>query len=378
MEVKGIATSIVEKVRDRTNSLSQGRNAGCLGLVNEEGIIDCVTEVVDGGISGLPLRQLLNHVVDMHGRPIVEGLAAMPDNAVLITSRPGKSGLITDVSGVNFFELPIVSIGLKQGNVAGVGIIHPDEEHFDLSSESEQVDLQILAARSMNEEREILRRSTELSLRFLELSQPLEVIDYPERQWDYDPGTKGEWHIPRYEVNSMDADLAQSLVDESIKIGQGREVAAIAFISDDGKVMPKGKIVAGGIGYVPSRIMASSTGDITGKSLKEVYVEDVPDNAIFVHTHPGGTGVMHIGDANAGPGTWGRPIIAIGHDKDGVVRGATVIESSDKLFALADEDEDLGQRFFDAKTPEEEAEIRNRKFGIAQEYTSLCKAIEMT
>lgn len=86
---------------------------------------------------------------------------------------------------------------------------------------------------------------------------------------------------------------------------------------------------------------------------------------------------MHIGDATAGPGTWGRPIIAIGHDRDGKVRGATVVEVSDKLFSLADEDERLSLEFFDANTPEAEAEIRNRKFGIAQEYTSLCKPIEI-
>ncbi|HEX3032827.1 MAG TPA: peptidase S7, partial [Bacillota bacterium] len=59
------------------------------------------------------------------------------------------------------------------------------------------------------------------------------------------------------------------------------------------------------------------------------------------------------------------------------VRGATVVEVTDRLFQLADEDEQLAQDFFAAETPEEEAEIRNRKFGIAQEYTSLCKAIEI-
>ena len=86
---------------------------------------------------------------------------------------------------------------------------------------------------------------------------------------------------------------------------------------------------------------------------------------------------MHVGDAHAGPGTWGRPIIAIGHDKEGQIRGATVIEVTDKLFDLADEDEMLSSKYFETKTPEEEAEIRNRKLGIAQDYTSLCKPIEI-
>jgi hypothetical protein len=69
--------------------------------------------------------------------------------------------------------------------------------------------------------------------------------------------------------------------------------------------------------------------------------------------------------------------VAIGHDNDGQIRGATVIETRREVFDLADEDEELGQRFFAAKTPAEESEIRNRKFGIAQEYTNLCKTIDI-
>ena len=84
-----------------------------------------------------------------------------------------------------------------------------------------------------------------------------------------------------------------------------------------------------------------------------------------------------MGDANAGPGSWGRPIVAIGHDNAGRMRGATVIEAVHEVYDFADEDEELGLKFFDAETPEEESEIRNRKFGVAQEYTNLCKPIEI-
>jgi hypothetical protein len=163
-----------------------------------------------------------------------------------------------------------------------------------------------------------------------------------------------------------------------MEIGQGREVAALGIVNDIGVVKPKGEIVLGGMGFVPSRLLASSLVDITDKSLQTIYSEYIPEEAVIVHTHPGGTGVMHIGDAHAGPGTWGRPIIAIGHDKEGQILGATVVEVTDQLFDLADEDEMLNLKFFEAKTPDEEAEIRNRKFGIAQDYTGLCNPIEIS
>jgi hypothetical protein len=86
---------------------------------------------------------------------------------------------------------------------------------------------------------------------------------------------------------------------------------------------------------------------------------------------------MHMGDASAGPITWGRPIVAIGHDKNGRIKGATVIMPDEKCMSLADEYEKLGQQFFTANTKEEEADIRNRRFGIAQEYTNLSLEIEL-
>lgn len=378
MEIRGIANYIVDELVQRTKELSQGRNASCFGLVNRDGIIDRTTEISNGGISGMPLRQQLNNITNMTGRCLLEGLEQLPDNIVLITTRPGHTGLITDTSGVDFFNIPLVAIGLKHEHMAGVGLIYPKPEYFDLATEMEQIDLRILAAETMEEEKEIIRRSTEMSLRFLELSQVIQAVETPKQpRLTREDFKRNEWKLPRLGINSISEELAKKLVDKSMEVGQGREVAMMARIDQNGHVLPEGEIVVGGIGYVPSRLLASSCVDIKGKSLRQIYAREVPENAVIVHTHPGGTGVMHIGDANAGPGTWGRPIIAIGHDSDGQVRGATVIEAVEKIFTLAEEDEGLGQMFFEAKTPNEEVEIRNRKFGVAQEYTNLCKPIEI-
>jgi hypothetical protein len=378
VEIRGIAKYIVDNLVRRTNELSQGRNAGCFGLVNSDGIIDRITEISDGGLNGMPLRQQLNNITEMAGKCLLEGLEQLPDRAVLITTRPGHTGLITDTNGVDFFNVPLVAIGIKNGRLAGVGLIYPRPEHFDLATEAEQIDLRILAAQTMEEEKEIIRRSTEMSLKFLELSSVIKIEEVPEQpRLTREDFTKPVWKLPRLRINSISEELVKQLVDKSMEAGQGREVAMMARIDENGHVMARGEPVVGGIGYVPSRMLASSCVDVKGKSLRHIYAREVPQDAVIVHTHPGGTGVMHIGDANAGPGTWGRPIIAIGHDNDGRVRGATVIETVDKIFTLAEEDERLGKKFFEAKTPEEETEIRNRKFGIAQEFTNLCKPIEI-
>lgn len=376
MKVNGIAKSIVDNLVQVTNEISQGRNAGCFGFINGEGIVDQTTPIVKGGLAGLTLRILLGHIADMEGKSIIEGLEMSPENSVFIATRPGKTGLITDVTGVDFFNMPVIAIGVKHSELAGVGIVYPKGEFFDLATKSEEVELDILAAHSTEEEKEVLRDSTELSLKYLELSSELQVVDIPARE-EYKLSHQKDWKLPRLQVNSISGDFAEKLVAKSMEVGQGREVAAMGIIDGDGNILPKGKTVVGGIGFVPSRILASSCVDITGKSLREIYAHEVPDNAVIVHTHPGGTGVMHMGDASAGPGSWGRPIVAIGHDNEGKVRGATVIEDVKEVFDFADEDERLNLKFFDAETPEEEAEIRNRKFGVAQEYTNLCKPIEI-
>ncbi|WP_035268319.1 hypothetical protein [Desulfitibacter alkalitolerans] len=374
--ITGISQELVTKLVDRTTQLSQGRNAGCFAFVNEDGIIDEATEIVNGGLSGLPLRSLLNKITPMKEKSLIEGLNFLPENTVFVVTRPGKTGLATDVSGVDFFNCPIVSIGVKNEGTAGISIVYPKPEYFDLSTKSEEMNIATLATSTMDEEKDVLRTNHDLSLKYLEVSEELPQLKCNLK--DASGGKNEEaWSLPRLDVKSIDKNLAASLVDESIKIGQGREVAAIGVIDENSHVTGKGKIIAGGIGYVPSRLLASSFTDISGKSLRVIYSNDIPDNAIIIHTHPGGTGVMHIGDANAGPGTWGRPIIAIGHDKDGNIRGATVIEKASRIFELTDEDEVLNNKFFDAETTEEESHIRNRKFAIAQEFTDLCKPIEL-
>ncbi|MBS3969331.1 MAG: peptidase S7 [Clostridia bacterium] len=374
--ITGISQELVAKLVDRTIQLSQGRNAGCFAFVNQNGIIDEATEIVSGGLSGLPLRLLLNRITPMKDKSLIEGLNLLPENTVFVVTRPGKTGLATDVSGVDFFNCPIVSIGVKNEGAAGISIVYPKPEYFDLSTKSEEMNIATLATSTMDEEKDVLRTNHELSLKYLEVSEELPQIKIDLKNVNGEK--KGEiWILRKLSVKSIDKNLAAAMVNESIKIGQGREVAAIGIIDENGHVTGKGKIIAGGIGYVPSRLLASSYTDISGKSLRVIYSNDIPDNAIIIHTHPGGTGVMHIGDANAGPGTWGRPIIAIGHDKDGNIRGATVIEKANRIFELTDEDESLNNKFFDAETTQEESEIRNRKFAIAQEFTDLCKPIEL-
>jgi hypothetical protein len=309
-------------------------------------------------------------VSQVEGKCLLEGIAQLPENAALVMTRAGKTGLITDVTGVDFFNRPIVTIGVKDGAAAGVAVIYPRPELFDLATSSENLDLQILKVNTMEEEKEVLREGNLLRLKYLDVSSPLPVVDRPTASLQPVPADP-QWRIPPVEVKTLDRDLAQALVDRSLEVGQGREVAVIASVDEAGRVTGGGRIVAGGMGFVPSRILAGSAADITGHSLNQIYLEAIPYQAAIVHTHPGGTGIMHVGDATAGPGTWGRPIIAIGHDKDGQIRGASVILKTDRLFQLADEDERLSQQFFGAETPEEETNIRNRKLGIAQEYTDL-------
>ena len=375
MNVKGIAKPLVNALVDRTLHLSQGRNAGCIGFLDEEGIVATHTEIVDGGLSGIPLRILLNKMTSMDGKSLIEGLSALSERSVIIMTRPGKTGLITDVSGVDFFNMPIINIGVKNDGLAGIGLITPKEEHFDLATESEQINLATLGSLTMEDEKDVLRQGNLLSLKYLDVSRELEAVE-KEARLVVNPKSMVRLSYPRLSIDVLDKTLAEHLVSKSKEVGQGREVATIAVV-EDGKVSSAGRIVKGGMGYVPSRLLASSAVDISAKSLMQIYSELIPENGVIVHTHPGGTGVMHIGDANAGPGTWGRAIIAIGHDAAGEIRGATAIEVSDKIYQLADEDERLNQEFFNAETPEMESTIRNRKFGVAQEYTDLCKPIQI-
>jgi hypothetical protein len=376
MRVKGIAESIVNKLVTRSNHLSQGRAVGGLGFINQEGYIDSITELVDGGVSGLPYRKILSKVAKIEGESLLELMNQLPDNTVLITTNPGKTGLIVDTGGINTINQPLVSIGVKMGEIAGVGIIYPQDHLFELTTRSEEIKLKRLAAKTMVEEREVLKEHSQTKVEYLEICEELEEVDIPEVDADVNPKPESEWQIKSVAVDSIAEEFAADLVEKSITVEQGREVAALGKI-EDGHIVQLGEIVVGGMGYVPSRLLASSYTDISGMSLREAYSTKIPNNVAIVHTHPGGTGVMHMGDAMAGPVTWGRPVVAIGHDKDGEIKGSTVIELLAEGMDLADEYEELGQEFYQAETPEEEAGIRKRRFGIAQEYTDLCKSIEL-
>ncbi len=375
MVFRGIARPIVEKMVDHTLQLGQGRQAACWGFPDAQGIVSQMTSIVDGGLGGIPVRKLLSLLHPMKGKSLIEGISSLPEKIILIITRPGKTGLNTDVSGIDFFDMPIISIGVKKSGLAGVGVMYPVPDYFDLATESERVQIETLAAVSMEAEKEVLRKANHLELSYLNLCRELEVVDAQVCKPSFD--AVKNMRLTRFRVQLLDKEMVDQLVEQSVRIGQGREVAVIGQVDSNGMVTAAGRVVVGGIGYVPSRLLASSAVDITGKSLRKVYWDLIPYNAVIVHTHPGGSGVMHAGDANAGPGAWARPIVAIGHDERGEVKGATVVEVEDRLFALADEEEDLNQQFFRADSQEEEAEIRNRKFGIAQEYTNLCRPIEI-
>ena len=376
MKIKGIAKSIVDKLVTRSNHLSQGRAVGAIGLVNQAGYIDAITEVVDGGVSGLPYRKILSKIATIKGESLLEIMNQLPDNAVLITTNPGKTGLIVDTNGINTLDQPLVSIGVKMGDVAGVGVIYPQEELFELATKSEEIKLKRLTAKTMQEEREVLQENSKTKLEYLEICEELKQVEIEESEVQVNSKVEEEWQVEAVEVNSIEEEFADRLLEKSINVEQGREVAAIGEVKD-GHIVQKGDIVVGGMGYVPSRLLASSYTDIAGVSLREAYTKHIPHNVVIVHTHPGGTGVMHMGAAMAGPVTWGRPVVAIGHDKNGEVKGATVIELLEEAMDLVDEYEELGQEFYEAQTPDEEADIRKRRFGIAQEYTDLCKSIEI-
>jgi rRNA processing protein Krr1/Pno1 len=376
LQIKGISRELVDLLTKMTEELSQGREVACLGYFDNQGIINEYSEPVAGGIGGIPLRKLFDTNSSISGKPLIAGVEELPDNAVIVTTKPGQTGLITDVSGIDLFDLPMVSIGVKMGRSAGISIIYPQGRLFDLSTESETIELERLTAEDIDEEKGIIERGINLNLKFLDICSELPIVDVSAKSKEK-PSDSGQGIPQESAIKGIGKDLAEELVKESIKVGQGREVALIGTVDEQGVVRKAGEIVYGGIGYVPARVLASSYTEIAGKSLYEIYRNVVPENGVIVHTHPGGTGVMHMGDASAGPITWGKSIIAIGHDKDGKIKGATVIDPSVKCMSLADEYEELGQKFFEAETREEEADLRNRRFGIAQEYTNLSREIEL-
>lgn len=376
MEIKGISKELVDVILKRSNLLGQGRSVGTIGYIDEKGYISKYSKIIDGGLSGLPFRKLLAGAVEYAKGSLLEIINQLPENAVIISSAPGKTGVIISTGGINIFNQPVVSIGIKNKRAVGVGVLYPDSKLFNLATNSEKVQLKSLAALTMEEEREAMKESYQLRLKYLEISEELPVVDV-KVTGGYKVKIDDKFSFTQTKVNSISKEFAEKLVARSMEVEQGREVAAIGVVNNEGHVEMAGDIIVGGMGYVPSRLLASSYHDISNLSLREAYTKIIPDNAIIVHTHPGGTGVMHMGDAMAGPGTWGRPIIAIGHNEKGQIKGATVVEFSKKLSELADEYEEVEQRFFQVENQEEEARLRKRRYEIAQEFTDLCKEIKI-
>ena len=376
-EVKGIAEEIVNRLVERSNQLGEGRSVGTIGFIDENGYIANYNKIIDGGLSGLPYRMLLSEVSPKNQCSLVEMIAQIPDNAVIISTDPGETGIIVNTGGINIFNLPVVKVGVKNGSAVGVGILYPEKKNFNLASESEKAQLDSLAALSMEAEREALKKSTEIRLKYLHISGELDIVSLNKDDYQLFENKDLDWVLQRNSVKSIDEKFAQKLVDKSINIEQGREVAAFGVIGDDGHVRQASEVVVGGMGYIPPRLLASSYKDIKDISLREAYTDVIPYNTTIVHTHPGGTGVMHMSDAMAGPGMWGRPIMAIGHNKRGEIKGVSVIELTDRLCQLADENESLEQKFFKVEAPEEELKIRKRRYKIAQEFTDLCRQVEI-
>lgn len=377
MKIHGICRTIVEELKNRTVELSQGRAAGCIGFVDENRNISSIARIVDGGVTGLPLRQILGTVAPVDGLCLLEAVKNLPSNAVFISTQPGHSGLITEIGTVDMLHIPMVNIGVKHDEICGVGISYPEQQYFDLATETEAIELETLRAKTIDEEKAIIRRSMQLNLKYLDVGHELAIIDISASRANEIADTGEKWRLPRTKIKSIDTNLAKRLVEASLKAEQGVEVATLGQVDAAGCVSGNAQIVIGGMGAVPPRLLVSSMCATDGKSLYEIWLNEIPHNAVIIHTHPGGTGVMHAGDASAGPCTWGRPIIAIGHDKNGDIQGATVIELNEALIKLGDKSEELDTAFFAAKTAQEETKIRNLMFGVSQEYTNLCKPIEI-
>lgn len=374
-KIKGISQVIVNILLERSNKLGQGRSVGVLGFVDKQGIISSYAKVVNGGQSSLPFNKLLATVLGEKSSPLLEKINCLADNTVIISTAPGKTGVIISTGGINIFDLPVVKIGIKHKKAVGVGILYPESKLFTLASISEKEQLNSLAAINMEEERQAMRSLTELRLQYLDISKELPILDIPAKEGDILNKVNEKRILPEYGVKSLDKNFAQRLVDKSIEVEQGREVAAFGIIDKKGHVKQASELVVGGMGYVPARMLVSSYQDISTISLRQAYTNIIPLNAVIVHTHPGGTGVMHMGDAMAGPGTWGRPIVAIGHNELGQVKGATVIEFSSKISTLNNEYETIEEEFFMVESSEEEAKLRKRKYEIAQEFTDFCQEI---
>ncbi|WP_027339118.1 hypothetical protein [Halonatronum saccharophilum] len=374
MKVRGISVDIVDKLVAKTIEMGQGRLAGSIGLVNKDGYIDTITELAFG--EDLSLRSILLKYSDFKESPVFELINSLPPNAIIIETNPGRTGVISYPGLIDLLDIPMVRIGVKREKKAQVGIAYPDSRLFNLFTKEENLQLDKLWANTMEEEHSVLEQICDLNYEFLAFYQSLEEVEIPSFEIKAKSIDKVGIKAQYSKVESISKELVDSLVQRSIEVEQGVEVGTIAKLVD-GHIIPAGRIVTGGMGYLPSRKLASSYIASNEYSLREIYAKKIPLDTVIVHTHPGGTGVMHSGDAINGPDIFGRPIIAIGHNKDGKVKGATVIETTTKLAQLDKEYEQANNRYNDAQSPEEEIKYRNRLHDIDKEYTNLSKPIKI-
>ncbi len=375
MKIRAIAESLVNDLIKRSNELGQGRKTAAIGYADKDGVVNRHSSFIEGGVSGIPHRVMMGKIDPREHASLLEMINSLPDSAVYVVTDPGQTGLITSTSAINLLNLPIIKIGIKHGERAGIGILHPGRKHFRLTTRNEKLKMESLAASTMEEEKEALRKVNRLKLKFLDISQVLE--SFPVEAEQENRSRDDLYSISRQPLESLAGEFARELVDKSLNTEPGREVAAYGRIDENGHITRSSEMIVGGMGYIPSRLLASAYEDIEGLSLREFYTDIIPENTAIVHTHPGGSGVMHMSDAMAGPGTWGRPIVAVGHDRNGNIKGVTAIRKSDSLFELADENEKLEQEFFQVENPEAEAKLRKRRYRIAQKFTDLCRELEL-
>ncbi|MFW6230120.1 MAG: peptidase S7, partial [Halanaerobium sp.] len=119
LEIKGIAQEIVNRLVERSNKLGEGRSVGTIGFVDESGIITRYSNIIDGGLSGLPYRMLLSDLTDNKNVSLLEMINQLPENAVSISTDPGQTGIIVNTGGINIFNQPVVKVGVKNRRAVG-------------------------------------------------------------------------------------------------------------------------------------------------------------------------------------------------------------------------------------------------------------------
>jgi len=182
-EVKGIAEEIVNRLVERSNQLGEGRSVGTIAYLDKDGYISSYNKIINGGLSGLPYRLLLSEVSEKKCCSLLEMINQLPENAVIISTDPGESGIIVNTGGINIFNLPVIKVGVKNGSAVGVGILYPEKKNFNLATKSEKAQLDSLTAMSMEAEREALKISTQIKLKYLHISGELPIVSLDKEKY---------------------------------------------------------------------------------------------------------------------------------------------------------------------------------------------------